>query len=371
MVKIIHVIDSLEAGGMERVLLTLIEQQIKQSFVVRILCLFRSGVLADEARSLGAQVLVISKENGFDARAFYQIWHNFREFEPDVIHTHNAVSHYHASAAAAFLGRRINVNTRHDMGSHNENAKLNFLYRLACWNTVWTVAVCDAAKNAFIDRKIMRLGKAVSIRNGIDLDQQSNVSAVKLDDLIGGDKDRDGRIVCLSVGRLETIKGLELLIQAFDMATKDNPKVFLVIVGVGSLEAHLKELSSRLLSAPRIVFLGFRRDTAAIMKASDIFLQSSISEGYSLALVEASAAGLPIVTTDVGGNREIVIDGESGFLIPSRDPNAFANAIKQLVGDELQRAKMSGAALEWARTFGSASSMEERYRRLYTSAAHA
>ena len=364
-------IDSLDAGGMERVLLTLVEQQIKQSFVVRILCLFRSGVLADEARGLGAEVIVVSKKNGLDAGAFYRVWRNFREFKPDVIHTHNAVSHYHASAAAVIVGRRIDVNTRHDMGSHNENVKLNFLYRLACWNTRWTVAVCDAAKNAFIDRKLMRAGKTASIRNGIDLGRQSNVSAVKLNDFIGGDQVRSGRIVCLSVGRLETIKGLELLIQAFDMATKDNAKVFLVIVGVGSLEAHLKEISSRLLSAPRIVFLGFRKDTAAIMKASDIFLQSSISEGYSLALVEASAAGLPIIATDVGGNREIVVEDESGFLIPNRDPHQFARAIQQLIGNELLRANFSSAAINWAAKYGSASFMEERYRLLYASAADA
>jgi glycosyltransferase involved in cell wall biosynthesis len=115
----------------------------------------------------------------------------------------------------------------------------------------------------------------------------------------------------------------------------------------------------------RVALLGQRSDIPALLQGADLFLLASISEGISLTLLEAMAAGLPIVATAVGGNREVVVDGETGFLVPRRDPVAFAEAVCRLLSSQELRAQMGAAARRRAESHFDVRRMASRYQELY------
>jgi glycosyltransferase involved in cell wall biosynthesis len=117
--------------------------------------------------------------------------------------------------------------------------------------------------------------------------------------------------------------------------------------------------------ADRIFLLGDRSDVRELLRGFDLFAMSSLTEGYSIALLEACAAGLPIVATDVGGNAEIVRDGINGMLVPARSEDALAEALIQLLNDPQRMAGMGKASRAWVLDEGSFTTMAARYDAVY------
>ena len=161
------------------------------------------------------------------------------------------------------------------------------------------------------------------IHNGIDTE------AITPPDLTEG---RLGRRA-ISVGRLAAVKDLGTMLKAVQRVTKSFPDFRLQLVGDGPERESLQSLVGDLGLGASVEMLGERRDIAERLTESDIFVQSSVSEGLSLGLLEAHAAGLPIVATDVGGNAEVVLHGTTGLLVPPRDPAKLAEALMELLAD--------------------------------------
>ncbi|HBY77568.1 MAG TPA: glycosyl transferase family 1, partial [Cyanobacteria bacterium UBA11148] len=140
-----------------------------------------------------------------------------------------------------------------------------------------------------------------------------------------------GKFVWLAIGRLEEQKDYPTMLRAFAQISRQLPQTLLLVVGKGSLQNNLEALTKELGLHEKVRFLGIRNDIAKIMNAADAYVMSSAWEGMPGVLLEASAVGLPIVATDVGGNREVVLDGKSGFLVPSQNSQALAEAMQQLI----------------------------------------
>jgi len=168
-----------------------------------------------------------------------------------------------------------------------------------------------------------------------------------------------------TVGRLNRVKDHAGLLQAFARLQGDVPDAVLVVAGDGELRAELAALAATPALAGRVHLLGDRSDVADLLRAFDLFVMSSRSEGYSIALLEACASALPIVATDVGGNAEIVHAGENGLLLPPGDPVALADALRMLLADPLRARAMGQAGLEWVGREGSLAAMAARYEQLY------
>lgn len=158
-------------------------------------------------------------------------------------------------------------------------------------------------------------------------------------------------ILCLVVGRLARQKGIDVLIEA--LAQYQGRPVFVLIAGDGELRAALEEQARRLQvhagasppgKAARVAFLGARADVPRLLQAADLFLLPSRMEGLSLALVEAHAAGKAALVTDVGGNGEIVVDGQTGRIVPSENPRALREALAAMAADSEQLAAWGQAA---------------------------
>jgi glycosyltransferase involved in cell wall biosynthesis len=135
----------------------------------------------------------------------------------------------------------------------------------------------------------------------------------------------------LAVGRFQPQKDYPNLLQAFAQLVSQEREALLVIAGDGPLRPLMETLALDLGLKEQVKFLGLRRDVPDLMKAADAYVMSSAWEGMPMVLLEAAATGLPIVATNVGGNSEVVMDGQTGFLVPPKDPRALAEAMLRLM----------------------------------------
>jgi glycosyltransferase involved in cell wall biosynthesis len=363
--NIVHFIASLEVGGLERMVLGLAGLQKRRGHSVTIGCLLGEGRLAVQARAAGIQVFHCDKRAGPELRSIMIIRQALRAARAEVLHTHNAVPHYYASAAALGLGLRRIISTRHNMGVQPYSARREALYKFAMRWTDSGVSVCQAAHKNFVAHRVISVEKAQTIVNGIDLDQftpREPAARTRINHALGLPV---SAVVVASVGRLSEVKNPAMMLQAIKSVRARGVEVALLMIGDGPLRGALESLSAELGISDAVHFLGIRDDVADLLKGSDVYLQSSLTEGYSMALVEASSAQLPILATDVGGNAEIVQNGQTGCLVASGDVAAMADALEKLALDSSARLRMGAAARVWAVRAGSLDTMYSAYLRLY------
>src|SRR5690606_38580910 len=205
----------------------------------------------------------------------------------------------------------------------------------------------------------------VSIPNGIQLGRYQPASATsrrQLAEVLGLPA---GTALIGTVGRLNPVKDQASLIRAFRRVHDAMPATALLLIGDGPARAGLAAIAHAEGVHGSVHFLGDRADVDVLLQGLDLFAMSSVSEGYSIALLEASAAGLPIVATDVGGNAEIVQHAVSGRLVPASDPVALAEAMLSILDDRELAGRMGSAGRAWVLECGSFRSMAERYAAVY------
>jgi glycosyltransferase involved in cell wall biosynthesis len=225
--------------------------------------------------------------------------------------------------------------------------------------------VCETALREFAQRLDIPAKKLVAIPNGIRVDKflPASVEARQRVRTVLGVAP-DTRLAGF-VGRLTWAKDHATMIRAFQRVQERLPDTVLVLIGDGPLKLELKELAAAEGIASRVLFLGDRSDIPELLPGLDLFVMSSVTEGYSIALLEACASGLPIVATKVGGNAEIVQEGVNGNLVPEREPVEMANAIIALLADGERAEAMGRAGREWVLDQGSFRTMATRYTRIY------
>jgi glycosyltransferase involved in cell wall biosynthesis len=294
-----------------------------------------------------------------------------REFGAEVLHTHNPMAHYYAVAAAFGLGIARVLNSRHGMGSGDLSARREKLYRLALLASDHAVSVCDAARQRFVAHGVMPARKATVVRNGIDLARfvpRNAEAGTTLRTALGLP---DEVVLFGTVGRLNEAKQQVRLLAAMRALVDAGVPAALVIAGDGDLRAELEAQTDSLGLRERVRLLGARNDVPDLLAAMDVFVLPSRTEGYSLALVEASAAALPIIATAVGGNAEIVRDGVTGIIVPAGDDARLVAAMRELALDAPRRAALGAQARAWALREGSLDAMCDGYERLYGQGTHA
>lgn len=363
--RIAHVVETLERGGLERVVIDLALAQRDAGHECRVACLFQPGALAQELSTQGIEVHACGKHTGVDVPALSRLRAWLRRQHGGVLHTHNATAHYHGVLAAAGLPFDRIVNTRHGMGVADPHSRREWLYRRTMPHTDVVAAVCEAARVQFAAQGVRpRTGLAV-IRNGIRTERFA-VASPETRRALAVELGFDPRTRLIgTVGRLNPVKDQAALLQAFALVHRDVPDCALVLVGDGALRAELEAQARAQGVAGAVRFLGDRSDVARLLQGLMVFVLSSRSEGYSVALLEACATGLPIAATDVGGNREIVGDGVNGRLVASGDIAGLAQAMADLLRDPLRADAMGRAGRRWALAEGSLQMMLTRYERVY------
>jgi glycosyltransferase involved in cell wall biosynthesis len=362
--RVTHVVENLNRGGLERVVVDLIEQQRRNGHTCQVVCLFEPGKLAEEIQRLGVSLISCQKKSGLDWRAIRMMRRAIAGQNAEVVHSHNAVAHYHAVLASAFLGAR-RVNTRHGMGGNSLSWKREFLYRISMFFSDVAAVVCNAARENFVKHKILTNAKSITIYNGIPVDRFAVRNAKAKQKLLDETGWTDDSVVLGIVARLNPLKDHDMLLQAMAIIHAAEPAARLVLIGDGALRAELEACTAKLNLGHVVCFLGDRSDIADLLCGLDIFVLSSTTEGYSISLLEACAAALPIVATDVGGNREIVQNEHNGYLVPAKSPAQFAEATLRLIRAPQERIETGLRNRKFAEEGGSVRTMANRYDTVY------
>ncbi|MDF3983200.1 glycosyltransferase [Luteibacter sp. PPL554] len=360
-----HFVENLNRGGLERMVLDLVKAQHAHGDRVQVVCLYDRGVLADELDALGIPVHACGKRDGLDLRAIARARLHLAAHRTEVLHTHNAVAHYQAVLAAVGLGIRQVINTRHGMGAARKPGRREWLFRRAMRSTDTVVTVCEAARADAIRRGIAPSAKTCVVPNGIVVDRFDLASDTMHERLARMINVPVGTRIVGTVGRLNWTKDHAGLIRAFRAVRRQRPDTALVIVGDGELRDALRHIAFDEGVAGSVHFLGDRGDVRELLQGMDLFVLSSVTEGYSMALLEACATGLPIVATDVGGNAEIVRDRRTGRIVPAADPTSLAEAMREMLHATQQASGLGQAARAWVETHGSLERMAARYGQLY------
>jgi len=366
-VEIVHFVENLDRGGLERTVVDLIASQREAGHQCRVICLFKLGLLAKELLASGVRVDACGKRPGLDLRALRRARALIRQSPDAVLHTHNAMAHYYAVIASLGLPLKCRINTRHGMGGRVKSGRQEWLYRQSMRFTDYAVAVCEAARERFASEGVEPQRGLLSVPNGIRLDRFKPADAAGRQALAAELGWPAGSRIIGTVGRLQPVKDHALLLRAFAKVRMQVPEAVLAIVGDGPLRGALETQAEQAGLSDAVRFLGDRHDVPRLLTGMDVFALSSASEGYSIALLEACAAALPIVATDVGGNREIVRDGVNGRLVPAADVAALATALIALLRGGDQAGRMGRAGQTWAQAEASFRTMAERYHGLYDS----
>jgi glycosyltransferase involved in cell wall biosynthesis len=346
---VFQVLPSLVVGGAERLTVHLIEHLSRERFAPVCICLESPLSTHYEARvqALGAPLHFLGKGVGASGGVLRRLSALFRQYRPAVVHTHLIGLNY---AYPLMLRYRTpaRVHTVHNLAHHEVGVrvgacvrKLAFRYRVG-----GVVPVAVAAEVRASIQNLYGYPDPPLIPNGVPTDEYTPDPERRVQWRQAHGIEPHATVL-VHVGRFAFQKNHALLVEAFAQTRADTP-LYLLLVGGGELENAVRERVARLNLGARVRFLGIRTDVANILNASDIFVLSSRWEGNPLSVMEAMAAGLPIVSTAVGGVPELVRDGETGLLVPSEDAGALGRALQALVNDATRRQAMGAAARQRA-----------------------
>lgn len=325
-----HVVLGLNVGGLERVVVNLV-CGLRDRFRPLVICLEEGGEFQAELERQGISVRVLGKRPGIDWGAIRKLAAIFREEEVRVVHTHNPAPHFHGVVAARLAGVPVRVHTKHGRNYPKDRKKV-WTNRIASWLTDVIVPVSDDARDVVLQVERVNTAKVHRIWNGVDTDIYRPEGKFASRPLVIG-----------TVARLSPEKDQRTLLAAFQLVLKQVSNARLVFVGDGPSATELKSLANTLGIADHVDFLGERSDIPAQLNTFGIFALSSVTEGLSMTLLEAMAAALPIVATDVGGNRELVNPPACGLIVPPRSPEALADACLDLLRTPGRCAEMGAA----------------------------
>lgn len=333
--KIMFVITSLGVGGAESQVVALAENLHKRGFGVFVVCMIPLGANAVNLRSLGIDVASLNMVPGkASVKALREFYLLVKKWEPDVIHSHMFHANLFARISKIIYSKIPLISTAHSINECNGGFVRYWAYRLtrdiSCFNT----NVSQAAFKRYCDIKLIDPSKGDCILNGIDFKKFEKISKENLQD--------NQAFSWIAVGRLVLAKDYPNLLRAIVILKKDFPHILVRIAGDGCLEFDLNQLIKNYGIEKNVKLLGSRDDIPALLASSSAFVMSSSWEGLPMALLEAVAAGLPAVVTDVGGNREVIEIARNGLCIPSQDPEILATAMRSIMEMDEQKRKSLG-----------------------------
>jgi len=356
-----HIIARLNIGGgsIYAILLTSgLDKERFESFLVSGTVGKNEGDMSYLAEQYGIKPIIIpelGREIGIknDLFTLYKLYKLIKSQKPDIVHTHTAKAGTLGRIAAVLAGVPYKVHTFHGHVLHSyfgtvktkvfiwiERILARFTSRIIVVSPLQYQELCHQIKIASAD-------KFSIIRIGFDLEEFFNIG--KYCGKLRKELNISENIPLVGiVGRLTAIKNHELFLRSAKRVLEKNTNVKFVIVGGGELEAELKKVAVSLNIQDEVIFLGWRKDMLSIYADLDIVALTSLNEGTPVTLIEAMASGKAVVATSVGGVPDIVFDGQTGILVPSRDEEKFAKSIVNLLQDPSKRQDLGKHGREFA-----------------------
>jgi glycosyltransferase involved in cell wall biosynthesis len=339
--RLAYVIGELGKGGAEYQLYELLRGLDRTRFEAALFVLSAGGYWSERIRELDVPVHVIERRGSADVLRVVRLRRALKAFAPDVLQTVLWSANVYGRLAAVGLGIPLVV-----------TAERNVIARPR-----WQIAVergldpvtdlylvnSSAVTENLVEREGLPAGKVRVIHNGIDL---ARLPPFELERTAARARAglAPGRRLVAQVGRLAPQKDYPTFLAAAARVARSVADVDFLVIGEGSLRADLEALAQSLGLGERVRFLGLRHDVPALLGGVEVLALTSVYEGLPNVVIEAMAAGAVAVATDVGGAGELVVPGETGTLVPPRDPEAVASAVLEYLADDGRRRQCAAAA---------------------------
>lgn len=352
---ICHIVLSLEPGGLENGVVNVINGLDPVEFRSSVCCLKRAGEFAGRLRP-GVSIAAMDLRPGNDPWLPLRLARLLRRSGVDIVHTRNAEPFFYGVVAARLAGVPAVVHSEHGR-VFPEKPWRGFAQRWLLRHVDAAFAVSEQLKADLVRELRLPAGRFEVLYNGVDVTRFQRVPPEPHRDTSAG-------VLVGSVGRLAPVKNYGLLLHAIARLPA-APSCRLVLIGDGPEGAALRQLAAELGLRDRVEFRGHREDIPQLLRGLDVFVLPSVSEGMSNTLLEAMAAGLPVLASDVGGNKELIEAERSGLLFPSGDASVLAGQLGRLLASADLRARLGAAAQVRARSEFSLEAMLARYAALY------
>jgi L-malate glycosyltransferase len=329
--KVLHLISGGETGGSKNHLLSLLQQFNKEDILLGV---FQEGKLSQEAREIGLPLVIFGQSSRYDFSVLKKIASLIKQERISIVHTHGP----RANLYTYFLKKRINfkwITTVHSDPS-KDFIKGGVKGRVFTWLNMRILRGIDyffAVSNRF---KEMLVGfgldpdKIYVIYNGISFEGMYEQKVFRKD--IGLTEED---FVMIMVARLHPIKGHELVFESIKLLKDEGiTDIKLLLVGDGPMKAELNEKVEKLALSPHVSFLGFQKDVHSYLALSDVKLLASYSESFPLVILESARAETPVISTDVGGVKDLINDPSLGWVVPVGDVQALTRAMKEAIADK-------------------------------------
>lgn len=357
---ILHLSSTSGPGGAE-MLVSRIAFSLDRKRFTSIVGLFSPGWLRERCEALGLPTVVIPMDGQWDLRWIIRCCRIVRRQNVSLIHAHEFRANAFGALVAKLCGIPL-VGTVHGKNYYPDHAKRRVAYRWASRATHMVAVSHDLQR--FLEERIgIPHDRITVIHNGVDMVPKTSSDQVRqLRSEFGIGEDE---FVLGIVGSLYPVKGHAYLFKALRTVLSQHPGVKLLVIGQGELEQTLKQQVADLRIEKAVSFLGLRNDVPRLLPALDLFVLPSLSEGLSIALLEAMSTGVPVLASKVGGNPEIVIDGETGYLVPPEQSEELAVHIMKLLRNQDLTRSLGDRGREWVGRRFTTTRMVERYQDLY------
>lgn len=373
-VKLLHIVGDSKFGGGSIVVLSLAEMVHRMGWQVDVLTTDKVFQKLLKKHGIGVVDLDVIRRDinpVRDLAGLSRLYSFLRKNRYDIVHTHTSKAGFVGRLAARAAGVSHILHTVHGFAFHEESTALalrlySILERIAAHACHRIVTVSEFHRSWALKLGIGNKEKIVAVPNGLDphrIKPQRNREAVRNE--LGL---RPGTLLFLTTGRLAEQKGFEYLLQALpEVSSRLKAPFLLALAGAGPLLLTLKQMVANLGLRDKVKFLGFRNDIGDLLAACDMVVLPSLREGLSIALLEAMAAGKPIITTSIGSNIEVTCTGfgSCAKLVPPKDTGALAAAMIQVAEHGPQVIAKARKAKETFERHYTEARMLNGYRALY------
>lgn len=329
--RVFHIINSFTRHGAELIVSEMAKLIDKSAFDVTVCGIVTNPNPAAERMQHdlhvnGVNVVDLGKQAYMkDITTPFRLRALIREYKADIVHTHCPSPDIYGRIAGLMSGRRNIVSTLH-------NTRYSYVRLNSSLSKVTSmhIAVSEAVKEWALRELHLSARKIKVIYNGVDVKSMNSDSGAHAF-LKEREGLKGGQPIITCVGRLHEQKNHDCLLRAAKSLLDRGVEAQYLLIGDGPLEDDLTALAKELGIEDRVHFMGLRDDVADLLVISDLFVLPSMWEGFGIAIIEAMAAGAPVVASDVDGIQEIVNHGETGLLASPKDPESFATAMEHLL----------------------------------------
>jgi glycosyltransferase involved in cell wall biosynthesis len=369
--NVLHIIDSFDQGGTERQAVQLVRLLHESNrYRVHLACIHDKGMLRAEVERLGIGEIEAYPLNSFFNRNFAFQLRRLRRFlkesEIDIVHTHGLYTNVFGIIGAALARVPVRIASRRETGGLRNGIR-RWGERRAFGLSHAIIANAEAVRRELIAEGV-RAEKIVTVYNGLDVERvatQSGYSREEALSLFGLPHDQSRRFVTIVANVRHPVKDHPMFLRAARRVREACPHAAFVIAGEGELMESLRTLAAELGMERDVFFTGRCERVAELLAVSEVCVLSSKAEGFSNAILEYMAASRAVVATDVGGAREAVIEGETGYLVPSGDDALMAERIISLLNDPEHTREMGERGRRVVEEKFSCEAQLERTEKLY------